>query len=284
MTNILRIPSLGGRFFLSLSISGRVGLCISIFWILIAIFGPWIAPYGATDFTDGPIFGPLTLAYPMGTDYLGRDLLSRVLLGARFSIGLALVATLLASTCGTLLALISTVIGGWFDEALSRLMDSLLILPSKILALLMVAIYGSSLPVLVLTAAVTYMPGAYRIARSQALGLNAMEYVMVSRLNSESRLYIACKDILPNMIHPMMADFGLRFVYNVLMLSSLSFLGLGVQPPDADWGSLVRENLSGLSTGAPAVLMPAIAIATLTIGANLFIDSLQARKRLGAGS
>jgi len=279
MTKILRIPSACGRFFLSLSVSGRIGLGISLFWIFIAVFGPWIAPYGATDFTDGPTFGPLTLAYPMGTDYLGRDLLSRVLLGARFSIGLALVATLLASTCGTLLALISTVIGGWIDESLSRLMDSLLILPSKILALLMVAIYGSSLPVLVLTAAVTYMPGAYRIARSQALGLNEMEYVMVSRLNGESRIYLACRDILPNMIHPMMADFGLRFVYNVLMLSSLSFLGLGVQPPDADWGSLVRENLSGLSSGAPAVLMPAVAIATLTIGANLFIDSLQARRR-----
>lgn len=281
MTKILRIPGACGRFFLSLSTSGRIGLGISLFWIFIAVFGPWIAPYGATDLTDGPTFGPLTLAYPMGTDYLGRDLLSRVLLGARFSIGLALVATLLASTCGTLLALISTVIGGWIDESLSRLMDSLLILPSKILALLMVAIYGSSLPVLVLTAAVTYMPGAYRIARSQALGLNEMEYVTVSRLNGESRIYLACRDILPNMIHPMMADFGLRFVYNVLMLSSLSFLGLGVQPPDADWGSLVRENLSGLSSGAPAVLMPAVAIATLTIGANLFIDSLQARRRAG---
>lgn len=282
MTTLLRIPGAYGRFFCSLSVAGRIGLSISIFWIFIAIFGAWIAPYGALEFTDGPIFGSWTLAYPLGTDYLGRDLLSRILLGARYSIGLALVATLLASTFGTLLALISTVIGGWLDEGLSRLMDSLLILPSKILALLMVAIYGSSLPVLVLTAAIVYMPGAYRIARSQALGLNEMEYVMVSRLNGESKMYIACKDILPNMIHPMMADFGLRFVYNVLMLSGLSFLGLGVQPPDADWGSLVRENLSGLSSGAPAVLMPAVAIATLTIGANLFIDSLAVRKRSGA--
>ncbi len=255
-----------------------------MFWIFIAIFGAWIAPYGALDFGDGPIFGSWTAANPLGTDFLGRDLLSRILLGARYSIGLALVATLLASVCGTLLALISVVIGGWLDEGLSRVMDSLLILPSKILALLMVAIYGSSLPVLILTAAVVYMPGAYRIARSQALGLNEMEYVTVSRLNGESKMYIACRDILPNMIHPMMADFGLRFVYNVLMLSGLSFLGLGVQPPNADWGSLVRENLSGLASGAPAVLMPAVAIATLTIGANLFIDSLAIRKRSRAGS
>ena len=267
------------RFFMSLSVAGRIGLMMSVFWIVIAVFGPWLAPYGATEFTDGPILGPLSAAYPMGTDFLGRDLLSRVLLGARFSIGLALVAALMASTMGTLLALLSTVVGGWLDEGLSRVMDSILILPSKILALLMVAIYGSSLPVLVLTAAVTYTPGAFRIARSQALGLNEMEYVMVSRLNGEGNLYVAVRDILPNMIHPMMADFGLRFVYIVLMLSGLSFLGLGVQPPNADWGSLVRENLSGLSVGAPAVLMPAVAIATLTIGVTLFIDSLAARKR-----
>lgn len=284
MTTFLNFPRSCGRFFLSLSLAGRIGLGISVFWILIAIFGAWIAPYGALDFGDGPIFGSWTAAHPLGTDFLGRDLLSRILLGARYSIGLALVATLLASVCGTLLALLSVVIGGWLDEGISRVMDSLLILPSKILALLMVAIYGSSLPVLILTAAVVYMPGAYRIARSQALGLNEMEYVMVSRLNGESKMYIACRDILPNMIHPMMADFGLRFVYNVLMLSGLSFLGLGVQPPNADWGSLVRENLSGLASGAPAVLMPAVAIATLTIGANLFIDSLAIRKRSRAGS
>ncbi|MDH0090338.1 ABC transporter permease [Achromobacter mucicolens] len=284
MTTFLNFPRSCARFFLSLSLAGRIGLGISVFWILIAIFGAWIAPYGALDFGDGPIFGSWTAAHPLGTDFLGRDLLSRILLGARYSIGLALVATLLASVCGTLLALLSVVIGGWLDEGISRVMDSLLILPSKILALLMVAIYGSSLPVLILTAAVVYMPGAYRIARSQALGLNEMEYVTVSRLNGESKMYIACRDILPNMIHPMMADFGLRFVYNVLMLSGLSFLGLGVQPPNADWGSLVRENLSGLASGAPAVLMPAVAIATLTIGANLFIDSLAIRKRSRAGS
>jgi peptide/nickel transport system permease protein len=267
------------RFFLSLSGAGRLGLSITLFWLVMAIIGPWIAPYSVADMSGGDIFGPPSAAFPLGTDFLGRDMLSRILYGARYSIGLALAATVLASATGTLLALLSTVAGKWFEEVMCRLVDTLLVLPSKILALLMIAIYGSSLPVLVFTAAVTYMPGAYRIARSQAVGLNAMEYVTVSRLNGESHLYIACRDILPNMIHPMMADFGLRFVFNVLMLSALSFLGLGVQPPHADWGSLVRENLSGLSVGALAILTPAIAIATLTIGANLFIDSLATRKR-----
>lgn len=272
------------RLFLSLSGLGRVGFVISLAWIFIAIFGSLIAPHGMMDMSGGgKVFASSSIAYPLGTDFLGRDLLSRILNGARYSIGLALASTLIASVGGTLLALLSTVIGRWFDEIVCRIVDALLVTPSKILALLVIAVYGSDLRVLVLTAGVIYMPGAFRIARSQAVGLNAMEYVTVARLNGESAFAIACREILPNMIHPMMADFGLRFVYNVLMLSGLSFLGLGVQPPYADWGSLVRENLSGLSAGASAVIMPAVAIATLTIGVNLLIDSLASRRHSGAG-
>jgi len=280
MTRLLSYPSALGRFFRSLPTSGKIGFLISAVWILVAIFGTWIAPFGMEDLSDGDIFGAMTAAYLMGTDYLGRDMLSRVLHGAKYSIGLALTAALLASISGTLLALLASVIGRWFDEIVSRIVDALLVTPSKIFALLMIAVYGSSLPILVFTAAVTYMPGAYRIARAQAVNLNTMEYVMVARLRGEGSFYIACREILPNMIHPMLADFGLRFVYIVLMLSGLSFLGLGVQPPYADWGSLVRENLSGLFEGAPAVVMPALAIATLTIGANLFIDSLTSRRHI----
>jgi len=125
----------------------------------------------------------------------------------------------------------------------------------------------------------SYLPGAYRIARSLAVNLNVMEYVEVARARGEGRVYIACYELLPNMIHPMLADFGLRFVFVVLLLSGLSFLGLGVQPPAADLGSLVRENISGLPDGSPAVMMPALAIATLTIGVNLVIDSLPGRAR-----
>ncbi|WP_029227121.1 ABC transporter permease [Burkholderia ubonensis] len=282
MKLLLSSPRRLGRFFLSLGKLGRIGLVVSVVWIFIAIFGSTIAPYGMMDMSGGQVFSSSSLAYPLGTDFLGRDMLSRILYGARYSIGLALAATLIASVSGTLLALVSTVIGRWFDEIVCRVIDALLVTPSKILALLVIAIYGSDLRVLVLTAGAIYMPGAFRIAHSQAVGINAMEYVTVARLNGEHTFHIACREILPNMIHPMMTDFGLRFVYNVLMLSGLSFLGLGVQPPYADWGSLVRENLSGLSSGASAVIMPALAIATLTIGVNLLIDSLAARKHGGA--
>jgi peptide/nickel transport system permease protein len=282
MTSLVSWPRRAGHFFLTLSALGRVGLVVSIAWIFIAIFGSMIAPHGMMDMTGGKVFASISSAYPLGTDFLGRDLLSRILYGARYSIGLALAAALIASVSGTLLALVSTVIGRWFDEIVCRIVDALLVTPSKILALLVIAIFGSDLLVLVLTAGVIYMPGAFRIARSQAVGINAMEYVTVARLNGESVFHIACREILPNMVHPMMTDFGLRFIYNVLMLSGLSFLGLGVQPPYADWGSLVRENLSGLSSGASAVIMPALAIATLTIGVNLLIDGLAVRKHGGA--
>jgi peptide/nickel transport system permease protein len=205
--------------------------------------------------------------------------LSRILHGARYTVGLAFAAALLASTAGTALGLFAAASGRWIDEISSRLLDALTCIPSKIFALVMVAAFGSSVPLLLLTAALSYLPGAYRISRSMAVNLNQMEYVQVARARGEGRIHIACVEILPNMIHPMLADFGLRFVFVVLLLSGLSFLGLGVQPPAADLGSLVRENISGLSDGAPAVIMPALAIATLTIGVNLVIDSLPGRTR-----
>lgn len=279
---ILNLPSGLWRFCVSLPLAGKVGLVISLFWLSMMVLGPYLAPYGMEDLADNDIFGPLSSQFWLGTDYLGRDMLSRILYGAQLTIGLALTAAICASVGGTLLALLAVVAGGTVDEIISRINDVLLVTPSKIFALLIVAVFGSSLPLLIITAAITYMPGSYRIARSMAVSLNAMEYVIVARLRGEGNFYIAFRELLPNMIHPMLADFGLRFVYIVLTLSGLSFLGLGVQPPYADWGALVRENMSGLFEGAPAVIVPAVAIATLTIGVNLLIDSLSLRKRVAA--
>lgn len=276
-------PALRGglrhRLRTSLSVSGLVGLASVVFWLLVALLGPLIAPYSVGDIVAPDSFGPLTAQFPLGSDYLGRDVLSRMLHGARYTVGLAFAAALLASACGTALGLFAAVSGRWIDEVLSRALDALICIPSKIFALVMVAAFGSSVPLLLLTAALSYLPGAFRIARSLAVNLNMLDYVQVARARGESRVHIACVEILPNMIHPMLADFGLRFVFVVLLLSGLSFLGLGVQPPDADLGSLVRENISGLGEGAPAVIMPALAIAMLTIGVNLLIDSLPDKPR-----
>lgn len=260
--------------FAALPLSGRIGLFLMIFWLLVALFGPMLAPYSPGAFVDQDVFSRMSARYWLGSDYLGRDVLSRLLSGARFTVGLAAAAALLASATGTSLALTAAVSGGWIDEGLSRFMDTLISIPSKIFALVLVAAFGSSLILLLLIAAITYVPGNYRIARALAVNLNQMDYVQVARARGEARLHIALREILPNMIHPMLADFGLRFVFIVLLLSGLSFLGLGVQPPNADLGSLVRENISGLGEGAPAIIAPAIAIATLTVGVNLLIDAL----------
>ncbi|MEX3934475.1 ABC transporter permease [Paraburkholderia phymatum] len=257
------------------SLLGLIGLAIVVFWLGVAFIGPLVAPYKGGAVTSTEIFGAYGAAHPLGTDYLGRDMLSRVLYGTQYTVGLALAATVLASCVGTFFGLVAAVSGRWVDEILSRLFDALISIPSKVLALVVIAAFGSSVPMLIMVAALAYIPGAFRISRSLAVNLMTLEYVQVAKARGEGLLYIARVEVLPNMIHPMLADFGLRFVFIVLLLSGLSFLGLGVQPPNADWGSLVRENIGGLAEGAPAVLMPAVAIATLTVGMNLLIDSLR---------
>lgn len=258
-----------------LSWFGRIGLTLVCFWLAMAVFGPVLAPYNGGTLASPFSFASYSAAHPFGTDYLGRDMLSRILFGARYTVGLALAAAVLASGIGTCLGLLAAVSSRWVDEILSRFFDALISIPSKVLALVAIAAFGSSIPILTIVAAVAYVPGAFRISRSLAVNLMTLEYVLVARARGERLLYIARVELLPNMIHPILADFGLRFVFIVLLLSGLSFLGLGVQPPNADWGSLVRENIGGLSQAAPAVLMPSIAIATLTVGMNLLIDSLR---------
>lgn len=261
---------------------GRIGLAIVVFWLAMAAFGGWVAPHDVGAVVSQDVFGAFSARHPLGTDYLGRDMLSRILHGSRFTIGLALAAALAASTCGTAIALLAATAGGWIDETVSRLMDAFISIPSKMLALVMVAAFGSSPALLILTAALSYTPGAFRIARALAVNVRTLDFVQAARARGEGLGYIAGVEILPNMVNPMLADFGLRFVFVVLLLSGMSFLGLGVQPPDADLGSLVRENISGLFEGAPAVIVPALAIATLTVGVNMLIDAASGRARAGA--
>lgn len=259
----------------ALPLSGRIGFVVVVFWLIIAVAGPLVAPYPVGRFVDEEVFRPAGGQLWLGSDYLGRDVLSRLIYGARYTVLLALGAAALAVFAGTSTALFAAIRGGMVDEVISRAMDTLISIPSKIFSLVLVAAFGSSLPLLLLIAAFTYIPGNYRIARALAVNLVEMDFVQVARARGEGAFHIAWREILPNMIHPLMADMGLRFVFIVLLLSGLSFLGLGVQPPYADLGSLVRENISGLPQGASAILSPALAIASLTVGANLLIDALK---------
>ncbi|WP_294323133.1 ABC transporter permease [uncultured Sphingomonas sp.] len=257
----------------ALSATGRVGLAVVLFWIVIALVGPWIAPYPKGAFVAREVFAGARRDFWLGTDYLGRDVLSRLLDGARFTVLLAAAAAAIACTIGTGLALTAAVAPRWADELLARTMDTLISIPSKILALVLVAVFGSSLVLLTLIVAFTYIPGNFRIARALAVNLARLDYVEVARARGEGRLHLALAEIFPNMVRPLLADIGLRFVFIVLLLSGLSFLGLGLQPPDADLGSLVRENVTGLGEGALAIVVPSVAIASLTVSVNLLIDA-----------
>jgi peptide/nickel transport system permease protein len=261
-----------------IKLGAAIGALIVLFWIAIALFGPWLAPHDVGAVVDTDVFGDFSRAFPLGTDYLGRDMLSRIILGTRYTIGIALAATVLAVIAGGTLGMLAAVSGGWIDAALSRSFDALISIPSLMFGLVAIAALGSSIPVLVGTAAIIYTPGAFRIWRSLAVNVNAMDYVVVAKARGEGKGYLIRAEILPNVLGPVLTDLGLRFVFAVLLLSSLSFLGLGIQPPDADWGSLVRENMTGLSDGAPAPVVAAAAIASLTIGVNLIVDNLPTRR------
>lgn len=258
---------------------GALGFAVIAFWVVIAILAPWIAPHPVGEIVDTDYFGPMSADLLLGSDYLGRDMLSRILMGARYTVSISLAAVTLACTLGVTLGMAVAVIGGWFDTVLSRFLDALNSIPSKLFGLVVVAGAGASIPVLILTLAVIYTPGAYRFARALAVDINSADYIMAARTRGERLPYLIRAEILPNIVGPVLADLGLRFIFVVLLLSGLSFLGLGVQPPDADWGALVRENLGGLPLGAPAVIMPSLAIASLTIAVNLLIDNLPRKIR-----
>jgi peptide/nickel transport system permease protein len=262
-----------------ISWTGILAATIVLFWAVIAIIGPWLMPHPPGDIIDFEYFGPMTGELWFGSDYLGRDMFSRILMGARYTVGISLAATLIACTIGVTLGMAAAVTGGWFDTALSRFVDALSSIPSKLFALVAVAGVGSSIPVLMLILGIIYTPGSYRFARALAVNVNTTDFVTVARIRGEKLSYLIRAEILPNIIGPVLADVGLRFVFIVLLLSGLSFLGLGVQPPEADWGSLVRENIGGLPFGAPAVMAPSFAIASLTIAVNLLIDNLPQKIR-----
>ena len=255
-----------------------IGALIVSIWILIALVGSLISPHDVGEVVDNDVYGGFSRTFPLGTDYLGRDVLSRIIYGARYTIGIAVAATVIAVFIGGALGMLAAVSNRFIDALLSRSFDALISIPSLMFGLVAVAALGSSIPVLIGTAAIIYAPGAFRIWRSLAVNINAMDYVTVARARGEGVAHLVREEILPNLIRPVLTDFGLRFVFAVLLLSGLSFLGLGIQPPDADWGSLVRENITGLSEGAPAPVIAAAAIASLTIGVNLIVDNLPGRR------
>jgi peptide/nickel transport system permease protein len=279
MVEHIKTTSGNSRLGYKINVVGVFGFLVIFLWAMVAIFAPYLIPHPVGEIIDLDYFGPMTSDLWLGSDYLGRDVFSRILMGARFTVGISLAAVTIACVSGVVLGMSAAVVGGWFDAVLSRFLDAVNSIPSKLFGLVVVAAVGSSIPVLIVTLSVIYTPGAYRFARALAVNVNTMDFVTVARVRGESLLYLITSEILPNIIRPVLADLGVRFVFIVLLLSGLSFLGLGLQPPNADWGALVRENIGGLPFAAPAVLFPSLAIASLTISVNLLIDNLPQKIR-----
>lgn len=248
-----------------------VGMLIVTAFIALAVVGPFVAPYSPLD-TVGETWAPPSGEFLLGTDNLGRDILSRIIFGARTTIGLAIVCTVLSFIIGTVAGLAAAVAGKLVDDLLSRIVDILLSIPVLIFALIVLSALGSSMPVLIMTIALIDAPRVFRVVRALAMNVVSLEFVEVAWLRGESRWWLMVREILPNTLQPMISEFGLRFCFNFLIVAGLSFLGLGVQPPNADWGGMVRENGQAITFGIAAPIWPALAIAMMTIGINLVVD------------
>ena len=254
-----------------ISLSALIGLVLTLVIVFIAMFAPWIAPY-ATGTVVGDVWAPMSDKALLGTDNLGRDLFSRMVHGARVTLMIAGAATALSFTMGSILGFVAAVSGGRLDQFLSRTVDLMMSIPTLILALVVLSVLPSSVTVLVLVLGFLDSTRVFRLARAVAVDIAVMDYVEAARLRGEKTAWIVFSEILPNALTPLVSELGLRFIFAVLFLSGLSFLGLGVQPPDADWGAMVRENKEGIVFGVPAALIPAAAIGVLTISVNLVAD------------
>lgn len=252
-------------------ISARLGIGIVLLNCLVAIFAPILAPYGETSIV-GDVWEQISGDFYLGTDHIGRDLFTRMVYGGRNTIALAFITTALSFILGTTLGFIAAVRGGIIDQLVSRFVDIIMAFPTLIFALMVLSVVGSSVPTLILTIAVLDSTRVYRLSRAVAMDIEVMEYVEAARLRGEGTWWIIRQEILPNAMPPLMAEFGLRFCFVFLFIAALSFLGLGLQPPLADWGGMVRENAGAITFGIFTPLIPAGAIAFLTVGVNLIVD------------
>ena len=251
--------------------SAKLGLLIIFVYIFVAIFAPVLAPYGESEIV-GKKYMLWNDDFLLGTDNLGRDTLSRIIYGARNTVGIALITTILAFVVGGILGIVAAVVGGWLDQLLSRIVDILMAIPGLIFAMLLLSIFGTTVLNLILIIGILDSTRIYRITRAVSLNVVVMDFVEAAKLRGEGLGWITIREILPSITAPLAADFGIRFCFVFLTISALSFLGLGIQPPTADWGSMVRDTADLITFEDYTPLIPAAAIAILTIGVNFVVD------------
>lgn len=255
----------------SAPLTATFGLFVIMTYAIAGFFAPIIAPFGEAEVISSA-FAPADETMLLGADQLGRDLFSRLVYGARNTVGLAVVATTAAFVMGALAGLLAATAGGWFDQFMGRVADVIMSIPSLIFALLLLSIFGTNLHMLVIIVAIIYSPRVFRLTRAVAGNIVVMDYIEAARLRGEGMWYLIRREILPNSTAPLVAEFGLEFCFVFLLIAGLSFLGLGIQPPTADWGSMVRENATLVSFGEVTPLIPAAAIALLTVAVNFVVD------------
>ncbi|MCX2898352.1 ABC transporter permease [Pseudomonas mandelii] len=252
-------------------LSAKFGLLVIVLYILVAVFAPLLAPYGETQVV-GEGFAPWSGQFLLGTDNLGRDMFSRLVYGARNTLGIAFLTTLLAFLLGGLSGLVAAIKGGWIDQGLSRVVDILMAIPQLIFALLILSVVGTTATSLVLVIALLDATRVFRLSRAVAMTVVVQDFVEAARLRGEGLWWLVTREVLPNAAAPLIAEFGLRFCFVFLFISALSFLGLGIQPPTADWGSMVRDNAVLITFGDISPLLPALAVALITVSVNFVVD------------
>ncbi|CAI8797263.1 peptide/nickel transport system permease protein [Pseudomonas sp. IT-P253] len=252
-------------------LSAKFGILVIILYILVALFAPVLAPYGETQVV-GDGFAPWSGEFLLGTDNLGRDMFSRLVYGARNTLGIAFLTTVLAFLLGGLSGLIAAIKGGWVDQGLSRVVDILMAIPQLIFALLILSVVGTTATSLVLVIALLDATRVFRLSRAVAMNVVVQDFVEAARLRGEGLWWLVTREVLPNAAAPLIAEFGLRFCFVFLFISALSFLGLGIQPPTADWGSMVRDNAVLITFGDISPLLPALAVALITVSVNFVVD------------
>ena len=255
-----------------LTITAAISAIVLLFFIGIVIFAPLIAPHPEAAILTDESFAYPSAEFWLGSDYLGRDVFSRLLYGARVTLSVALIIAFVAFLIGCTFGFIAAVKQGMIDTVLSRMVDVLISFPAIMVALIVISALGSSIPVLVVTVALIDATRVFRVARALGMDIVVQDYIEAARVRGEGIGWIMWQEVLPNAVAPLAAEFGIRFTYAILFISALSFLGLGVQPPHADLGVMVKENMQGLLYDTYTPIYPAVCIAVVTLSVNLLVD------------
>lgn len=249
-------------------------ICVAVIGLaaFIAIFAPLIAPYDEGTILTNESFASPGNGMLLGSDYLGRDIASRLGFGIRTTLSVALAISVIAFLIGSALGFFAAIMGGWTDTVVSRTVDALISFPAIMIALIVVSSLGSTFLVLIVTVAIIDSTRVFRVARALGMDIVVQDYIEAARVRGEGIGWIIWHELLPNALGPLAAEFGIRFTYAILFVSALSFLGLGVQPPHSDLGLMVKENMQGLLYGSFSPLYPALAIAMVTVSTNILVD------------